>query len=148
MSVHLSVCQPRGGGNVIFSAPNWDITPIFLVQIPFMNEHLFCKYFKRLSVGNATKLCYLWMFSSLFYSLSVRLQKTYSHTMLFHDLRGEATSLHISSYLTYKGYYDLVDDTTSWNIYVFTQVFLRGIPNLWSHNFTPAGTLNLFFNPT
>ncbi len=26
----LSVCQPRLGGNVIFSAPNWDIAPIFL----------------------------------------------------------------------------------------------------------------------
>ena len=24
-----SVCQPRLGGNVIFSAPNWDIAPIF-----------------------------------------------------------------------------------------------------------------------
>ena len=50
-----SVCQPRLGGNVIFSAPNWDIDQIFLVQIPLINEHLFCKYFVRLSVGNATK---------------------------------------------------------------------------------------------
>ena len=54
-SVHLSVCQPRLGGNVIFSAPDWDIAPIFFVQIPLINEHLFCKYFVRLSVGNATK---------------------------------------------------------------------------------------------
>ena len=55
MSIRLSVCQPRLGGNVIFSAPNWDIAPIFFVQIPLINEHLFCKYFVRLSVGNATK---------------------------------------------------------------------------------------------
>ncbi len=27
----------------------------FFVQIPLINEHLFCKYFVRLSVGNATK---------------------------------------------------------------------------------------------
>ncbi len=46
----------RLGGNVIFLAPNWDFAPIFLcVQIPLINEHLFCKYFVRLSVGNATK---------------------------------------------------------------------------------------------
>ena len=54
-----SVCpyirQPRLGGNVIFSASNWDLAPIFFVQIPLINEHLFCKYFVRLSVGNATK---------------------------------------------------------------------------------------------
>ncbi len=59
MSVRLSVCKyfcPSGlGVNVIFSAPNWDIAPIFCVQIPFINEHLFCKYFVRVSVGNATK---------------------------------------------------------------------------------------------
>ncbi len=54
-TVRLSVCQPRLGGNVIFSAPNWDITPIFFVQIPLINEHLFCKYFVRLSVGDVTK---------------------------------------------------------------------------------------------
>ena len=41
--------------NVIFSAPNWDIAPIIFVQIPLINEHIFCKYFVRLSVGNATK---------------------------------------------------------------------------------------------
>ncbi len=40
---------------MIFSAPNSDIAPIFLVQIQLINEHLFCKYFVRLSVGNATK---------------------------------------------------------------------------------------------
>ncbi len=62
----LSVCQPRLGGNVIFSASNWDIPPPFFVQIPLINEHIFCKYFVCLSVGNGTKLCYLWIFSSLF----------------------------------------------------------------------------------
>ena len=36
-----SVCQPRLGENVIFSAPNWDIAPFFFVQIPLINEHLF-----------------------------------------------------------------------------------------------------------
>ena len=59
LSVCLSVCQsvcPSGlGGNVIFSAPNWDIDLIFFVQIPLINEHLFYKYFVRQSVGNATK---------------------------------------------------------------------------------------------
>ncbi len=52
MSVRMSTTF---GGNVIFSAPNKDIAPIFCVQIPLINEHLFCKYFVRLSVGNATK---------------------------------------------------------------------------------------------
>ncbi len=56
MSVRLSVCQPRLGGNVIFSAPNWDIAPIFFVQISLINENLYCKYFIRLSVGNARKV--------------------------------------------------------------------------------------------
>ncbi len=42
-------------GNVIFSAPNLEIAPIFFVQIHLIKEHLFCKYFFRLSVGNATK---------------------------------------------------------------------------------------------
>ena len=55
ISVRLSVCQPRLGGNVLFLAPNWDIAPIFCVQIPLINEHLFSKYFASLSVGNATK---------------------------------------------------------------------------------------------
>ena len=55
MSVRLSVCQPRLEGNVIFSAPILDIAPIFFVQVPLMNEHIFCKYFVCLSVGNATK---------------------------------------------------------------------------------------------
>ncbi len=27
----------------------------FFVQIPLINEHLFCEYYVRLSVGNATK---------------------------------------------------------------------------------------------
>ena len=43
------------GGNVIFSAPNGDIAPIFFVQIPLISEHIFCKYFVRLPVVNATK---------------------------------------------------------------------------------------------
>ncbi len=55
MSVRLSVCPSGLGGNEIFSAPNLDIASIFFVQIPLINEHLFCKYFFLLSVGNATK---------------------------------------------------------------------------------------------
>ena len=51
----MPVCQPRLGGNVIFSAPKLKISPIFFVQIPLTNEHLFCIFFVRLSVGNATK---------------------------------------------------------------------------------------------
>ena len=51
MSVRLSVYQPRLGENMIFSAPNLD----FFGQIPLINEHLFCNYFVRLSVGKATK---------------------------------------------------------------------------------------------
>ncbi len=54
--LYKSKCLSRLGGNVIFSAPNWDIAPILFVQIPFINEHLFCKYFVRLSVGNALLL--------------------------------------------------------------------------------------------
>ncbi len=56
MSVRLYVCLSDLGGNVIFSAPNWDIAPIFFVQNPLINDHLFWKYFVRLSVGNATKV--------------------------------------------------------------------------------------------
>ncbi len=48
MSVRLSVCQPRLGGNVIFSAPYLDIAPILFVHIPLINEHLFCKYVNML----------------------------------------------------------------------------------------------------
>ncbi len=55
MSVRLSVCPSGLVRHVIFSAPNWDIAPIFIVQISLINEHLFCMYFVRLSVGNATK---------------------------------------------------------------------------------------------
>ncbi len=56
MSVRLYVCLSSGlGGNAIFLAPDWDIAPIFVVQIPLINEHLFCKYFVRLFVSNATK---------------------------------------------------------------------------------------------
>ncbi len=58
MSVRPSVrpyVRPSGfGGNVIFSASNWDNAPFF-VHIPLINEHLVCKYFVHLSVGNATK---------------------------------------------------------------------------------------------
>ena len=51
-----SVCPPTTfRGKRDFSAPNWDIAPIFFVQISLLNEHLFCKYFVRLSVGNAAK---------------------------------------------------------------------------------------------
>ncbi len=70
MYVRLSVCMyVRFWGNVIFSAPNWDIALIFCVQIPLINENLFCKYFFRLSVGNATKgfAPYGCFHSSLFY---------------------------------------------------------------------------------
>ncbi len=55
MYVCMAVCLSGLGGNVIFSAPNWDIVPIFFVQIPLINEHLFYKDFVHLSVGNATK---------------------------------------------------------------------------------------------
>ncbi len=48
----MAVCPSTTlGGNVIFSAPNWDIAPIFCVDSP----HKCSK-----------SLCYLWMFSSLF----------------------------------------------------------------------------------
>ena len=50
----MSVCQPRLGGNVIFSA-SIEISLHFFVQIPLINEHLFCKYFVRLSFVNGTK---------------------------------------------------------------------------------------------
>ena len=65
--------------NVIFLAPNWYIAPIFFVQIPPINEHLLCKYFVRLSVGNATKgfatygcfhPCFLYIYSCVFLCLS------------------------------------------------------------------------------
>ncbi len=49
----------------------------FFVQIPLINGHLFCKYFVRLSVGNATKLCYLWMFSSLLFICLGQLARFY-----------------------------------------------------------------------
>ncbi len=57
-SLCLYVCLSGLGGNVIFSAPNWDIAislKFFCVQIPLVNENLFCKYFVRLSFGTATK---------------------------------------------------------------------------------------------
>ncbi len=52
MSVRLSTTFR---GNSDFSAPHGDIAPIFLCRFPLINEHLFCKYFVRLSVANATK---------------------------------------------------------------------------------------------
>ena len=55
LSVCPSVRQPRLWGNVIFSAPNWDRAQFFFVQIPLLNEHLFCYVFVRQSVGHATK---------------------------------------------------------------------------------------------
>ncbi len=49
MSVRLSVCQPH-------SRPQIEISLQFLfVQILLINEHIFCKYFVRLSVVSATK---------------------------------------------------------------------------------------------
>ncbi len=42
-------------GKPDFSRPLIEISLHFFVQIPLINEHLFCKYFVRLSVGNATK---------------------------------------------------------------------------------------------
>ncbi len=53
-SVCLSVHQVYG--QTRFSWPLIVISlQFFFVQIPLINEHLFCKYFVRLSVGNATK---------------------------------------------------------------------------------------------
>ncbi len=46
--VCLYVFMSGLGENVIFSAPNWDIARIFFLQIPLINEHLFCKYIVRL----------------------------------------------------------------------------------------------------
>ncbi len=56
MSLRLYVCMSfRFRGNVIFSSPIEISLQFFCVQIPLINENLFCKYFVRLSVGNATK---------------------------------------------------------------------------------------------
>ena len=56
MSVRLYVCM-SGLGEARFSRPLIEISlPLFYVQIPLINEHLFCKYFVRLSVGKATKV--------------------------------------------------------------------------------------------
>ena len=44
------------GGNAIFSVANQDRAPIFFsMQIPLIDEHLFCKYFVRQFVGQAKK---------------------------------------------------------------------------------------------
>ncbi len=76
MSDRLSVCQPRLGENVIFSALKLDIAPIFFVQIPFINEHLFCKYFVRLSVGNATKALLLMdVFILVLYTIELKIKR-------------------------------------------------------------------------
>ena len=53
LSACLSVRQIQG--ETRFSRPLIEISSNFFVQIPLINEHLFCKYFVRLSVGNATK---------------------------------------------------------------------------------------------
>ena len=72
MSFRLYVCMyvclsVRARGKRDFFGPQLRYRyNFFLLQIPLINEHLFCKYFVHLSVGNATKLCYLWMLSSLF----------------------------------------------------------------------------------
>ncbi len=42
-------------GETWFSRPLIEISLYFFVKIPLINEHLFCKYFVRLSIGNATK---------------------------------------------------------------------------------------------
>ena len=52
MSVSLSTTI-RGKRD--FLGPLLRYRSIFSVQFPLINEHLFCKYFVRLSVGNATK---------------------------------------------------------------------------------------------
>ncbi len=58
MSVHLSLCPSVNHvlGKTWFSRPLIEISLLyFFVQIPLINEHLFCKYCVRLSVGNAKK---------------------------------------------------------------------------------------------
>ena len=58
MSIRLSVCPyvNHGWGKRDFLGPLLRYRSNFLcVQIPLINKHLFCKYFVRLSVGNATK---------------------------------------------------------------------------------------------
>ncbi len=92
LSVRLCVRQPRLGGNVIFSATNWDIAPIFCVQIPLLNEHLFCKHFVRLSVvsaskGCATYGCFLYKNQLFFYIW----YPTYVYRMDAHDRKGESS---------------------------------------------------------
>ncbi len=51
----LSVCQPRLGGNVIFSAHNWEFAPIFCCTDSPHKWAYILKCFVRLSVGNATE---------------------------------------------------------------------------------------------
>ncbi len=53
MSVRMSTTI-RGKRD--FFGPQLRYRSIFFVQIPVINKHLFCKYFVRLSVGNATKV--------------------------------------------------------------------------------------------
>ncbi len=57
MSVRLYVClYVRFRGKRDFLGPLLRYcSNFFFVQIPLMNGHLFCKYFVRQSVGNATK---------------------------------------------------------------------------------------------
>ncbi len=71
LSVWLYACPSGLGGNVIFSAPNWDITPIFFTD-PLINKHLFCKYFVRWSADLATKgrnVFYLFLYYHSIFSL-------------------------------------------------------------------------------
>ncbi len=54
ISVRMSVNHVQG--ETSFSRPLIEISlQFFCLQIPLINEHLFCTYFVRLSVGNATK---------------------------------------------------------------------------------------------
>ncbi len=72
MSVRPSVCMSvclSGLGKTWFSRPLIEISFQFFLQIPLINEHLFCKYFVRLSVGNATKALLLMDVLILFFKV-------------------------------------------------------------------------------
>ncbi len=53
--VCLSVCMSFCQGKRDFLGLELRNSSNFFVQIPLINEHIFCKYFVPLSVGNATK---------------------------------------------------------------------------------------------
>ncbi len=62
------------------------------MQIPLINEHLFCKYFVRLSVGNATKGfatygCFLILVEDIFSFIFILLAN-YSITLNFFSVLG------------------------------------------------------------